>query len=194
MAGLEKAIKIGVIAEENNDVEILYQYTAKLIAENRFTFSQFVGHGCGKLRQKCRAWADNLLQRGCKSLVIMHDSDGGDENALRQELDKSIKGIGATCLVVLIPIQEAEAWLLADPNAISKVFKMQKVPRISKHPETIKNPKEFLGDIVEKGSKSHYVNTVHNQKIAAEQAIETLDRCPSFSRYQEFIAKASGGG
>ena len=40
-----KSIKIGVIAKEINDVEVLYEYTAKLIPENGFAFAQFVGHG-----------------------------------------------------------------------------------------------------------------------------------------------------
>jgi hypothetical protein len=60
MGASKKSIKIGVIAEESNDVEVLYEYTGKLIPANTFSFAQFVGHGCGKLRRKCRAWAGEL--------------------------------------------------------------------------------------------------------------------------------------
>jgi hypothetical protein len=194
MAGSKKSIKIGVIAEEYNDVDVLYEYTAKIIGVNSFSFVRFVGHGCGALRRKCRAWAENLVRRGCECIVIMHDSDGGDEGELRQELEKQIKELGVDCWIVLIPIEEVEAWLLADPDAIKKVFNMQKLPRVSRRPETIKNPKEHLGRIVEKGSKSHYLNTIHNRKIAVEQAISTLDRCPSFGQYPLFLAQAGGQG
>src|SRR5437870_1552366 len=131
MAGLSKTVKnkrnrnraisIGVIAEEKNDIEVLYEYTTKLVAENSFTFAQFVGHGCGKLRWKCRAWAENLVRRGCAHLVIIHDSDGGDESKLREELEKQIRTIEAKLFVVLIPIEEVEAWLLADAEAIKTV-------------------------------------------------------------------------
>lgn len=190
MAGSKLSIKIGVIAEENSDVEVLYEYTAKIIAENSFSFARFVGHGCGALRRKCRAWAENLVRRGCQCVVIMHDSDGGDERQLRQELEQQIKKSGVQCGVVLIPIEEVEAWLLADPEAIKSVFNMRKLPRVPKRPERIKNPKEFLGLIVAKGSKSHYLNTIHNRKIAAEQTIGTLGRCPSFGRYPPFLAQS----
>ena len=65
--GLKKSIKIGVIAEEHNDVEVLLEYTAKLIARSSFSFARFVGHGCGAVRRKCRAWAENLVQtRVCR--------------------------------------------------------------------------------------------------------------------------------
>ena len=47
MAGSKKSSRLGVIAEEYNDIDVLYEYTAKLIAENSFRFLPFVGHGCG---------------------------------------------------------------------------------------------------------------------------------------------------
>jgi hypothetical protein len=193
MAGSKTSIKIGVIAEENNDVEVLYEYTGKIIPENRFSFARFVGHGCGALRRKCRAWAENLVKRGCIGIVVLHDSDGGDEGKLRGSLEKQIKEVGVECWVVLIPIEEVEAWLLADPDAIKRVFNMRKTPKVPKRPETIKNPKEFLGVIVEKGSNAQYINTIHNKKIAAQQDIVTLERCPSFGRYPPFLASAGGG-
>ncbi len=62
MGDSKKSTKIGVIAEEQNDIDVLYQYTCKIIPENSFSFLRFVGHGCGKLRKKCRAWAENLLK------------------------------------------------------------------------------------------------------------------------------------
>ncbi len=48
MAGSKKSSRLGVIAEEYNDIDVLYEYTAKLIAENSFRFLPFVGHGCGE--------------------------------------------------------------------------------------------------------------------------------------------------
>ena len=91
---------------------------------------------------------------------------------------------------MLIPVEETEAWLLADPDAIRAVFNMRGTPRIPKRPETIKDPKEFLREIVSRNSKSHYINTIHNRRIAAEQRLESLSRCPSFSRYPAFLSTA----
>ena len=133
-------MKIGVIAEENNDVEVLYELTAKLVGENSFSFSRFVGHGCGKLRRKCEGWAKNLLTRGCSALVVIHDLDKRGELELRTTLETRVKAAGFSKSVVLIPIQEIEAWLLSDPKAIQQVFKMRKVPRIPSRPERIADP------------------------------------------------------
>jgi len=67
------SIRIGIIAEEQNDVEVMYALTCKLTAENNFSFRKFVGYGCGKLRKKCRAWAENLVAGGCTHLVVLSE-------------------------------------------------------------------------------------------------------------------------
>lgn len=176
-----------MIAEEQNDIDVLYAFTCKLISESSFSFSKFIGHGCGKLRRKCRAWSHVLFQRGCSHLVVIHDLDTNDEGCLRQELEDSIEGINFIDRVILIPVYEIEAWLLSDPLAIKDTFSMSKLPRISKHPETIRNPKEYLRDIVWKYCKKYYINTIHNKKIAEEIRIERLSVCCSFAAYPEFL-------
>ncbi len=178
---------IGVIAEETNDVDVLYEFTCKLVGQHRFSFKQFVGHGCGKLRRKCSAWAEDLLRRGCTEVVVMHDLDENDETGLRRELTEAIKNIGCEAYVILIPVHELEAWLLADAVAIQKVFGLAKLPRIPARPETVLHPKEKLRDIVWQGSRKRYVNTIHNRKIAAASRISMLTVCPSFSAYPRFV-------
>src|ERR1700691_5898347 len=61
-----------------------------------------------------------------------------------------------------------EAWLLADHKAITKTFRFKKGLRKIANPESINRPKEFLRDIIRRGSNNRvvYVNTVHNVKIA----------------------------
>ncbi len=121
----------------------------------------------------------------------MHDSDGGDAKKLREELEKLIWDVNTKLKVILIPVEELEAWLLADPKAIQQVFSMRNEPKISKRPESIPNPKEFLAQIVQKGSKANFLNTIHNKKIAKEQKLQSLDRCPSFNPYPEFLTEAN---
>lgn len=188
MAASSKTLKMGVIAEEMNDIEVLYELTAKIIRENSFSFKHFIGHGCGTLRRKCRAWAENLTQRGCTLLVVIHDLDKRNESELRKELEAAIEGLKFRQSVVLIPIEEIEAWLLCDPNAIQSVFNMRKVPSIPARPERISDPKEFLSALVMKNSKSRYLNTIHNRKIAAQLALDSIvRRCPSFLGYPKFL-------
>jgi hypothetical protein len=179
--------QIGVLAEEKNDIDVLYQLTCKVIDERSFRFSKFVGHGCGKLRRKCSAWAQNLLRRGCRYLVVMHDLDREDESALRQQLEGAIRGLSYDASLILIPIEELEAWLLCDAHALKRVFSMKKLPRTPIHPEGITGPKEHLRSLVKKSCGKYYFNTIHNEKIASNMTVANLESCPSFSPYPEFL-------
>jgi hypothetical protein len=58
-------MKMGIIAEDDSDVAVLRELTLSLLKPSRIGFKHFVGHGCGKLRRKCRAWACNLVRQGC---------------------------------------------------------------------------------------------------------------------------------
>jgi hypothetical protein len=187
MAVSTKAVRIGVIDEERNDIEVIYELTCKIIKENEFSFSTFIGHGCGKVRRKCKDWAENLLVRGCTGLVVVHDLDKRVEKELRKNLEQEIRTIKFRQAVVLIPIEELEAWLLSDPIALMAAFHMQRAPKLPKHPENIESPKEYLAKVVRSNSKTQYLNTVHNRNIAKKISIASLDKCPSFSRYPEFL-------
>ena len=76
------ALKIGVIAEEHNDIDVIYQLTCRLTPENTFTFSRRVAHGCGRLANKCQSWSRDLVRRGCTHLIVIHDLDDKDQNTL----------------------------------------------------------------------------------------------------------------
>ncbi|MHB8085754.1 MAG: DUF4276 family protein [Dehalococcoidia bacterium] len=181
------SVQIGIIAEEQNDVDVLYEFTCKLTAENSFQFSKFLGHGCGRIRKKCKVWALNLAKRGCTHLVVMHDLDELNENKLRTELASGIKGSKFASHIILIPIYELEAWLLCDAMALRKTFDMKILPGVPGTPETIRDPKKRLRDIVWKCCKKHYINTVHNKKIAQATNIKRLSLCPSFAQYPKFV-------
>ena len=144
--GLINTLKIGVITEEQNDVDVLYALTTKLIQENCFKFRKFVGHGCGKLVRKCGDWSENLQNRGCKLLIVMHDLDRSKENVLRARLEAKIKDRFMGGKIILIPIEELEAWLLKDSNAIKLIFNMKKLPACPANPQETKDPKEYLNN------------------------------------------------
>lgn len=189
MVASTRKLTIGVIAEEKNDVEVLYELTRKIIAEKSFSFRHFVGHGCGKIRRKCAPWATNLLSRGCTHLVVLHDLDRNDELKMRSDLEQAISNIAFDASLVLIPVEELEAWLLSDPLAVRTTFKMRKTPKIPKNTERIASPKEFLADIVNRFSNTTYLNTIHNRKIALNINLESVARCRSFTPYPQFLQK-----
>lgn len=181
-------MKIGVIAEENNDVEVLAEITRKLIPENSFSIAKFVGHGCGKLRKKCGPWARNLASRGCDLLVVLHDLDRAVESQLRSGLEGAVVDSTFKGKLILIPIEELEAWLLADAAALKATFTMSKQPNTPANPELIQSPKEFLRDLVWKSSKKRYVNTVHNRKIAKNLNLDALKNCKTYAAYPKFLS------
>lgn len=183
-------MKIGIIAEENNDVEVIYELTCKIIQENAFTLKHWVGHGGGKIKRKCAAWAKDLLSRGCSHLVVMHDLDRAAEKDLRDVLERCVRNSGFRRTLILIPIEEIEAWLLSDAAALESVFNMRRSPILPHHPERIASPKEALAEIVEKHSNARYLNTVHNRPIAKALNLNSLSKCPSFSGYSPFITAA----
>ena len=181
-------MKIGVIAEDNNDVDVLYEITCKLTKENSFSFKKFVGHGSGMLRRKCTAWAKNLLLRGCTHLVVLHDLDENNENELRKKLNDCVKNIKFKGYVILIPVKELEAWLLTDSKSLKDVFHMARLPKLPNNPEAVRRPKEKLKEIIWKYTSQYYFNTIHNRKIAASCRISKLKMCKSFRPYPVFIS------
>jgi hypothetical protein len=180
-------MKLGIIAEDYSDVAILKHLTTKLLRSKKVGFKQFVGHGCGKLRRKCRAWADNLIRQGCSWIVVAHDLDQNNETLLRTQLENEIACVAETDRIVLIPIREIEAWLLFDANAICAAFKERACPHLPSSPESLIDPKKELGEIVWHYYKKEYMSTIHNELIAQNISLNKLCRARSFSKYPLFI-------
>ena len=173
-------MKMGIIAEDDSDVDIVSAVTLRLLKPNVIGFKKFVGGGCGKLRRKCAAWAKDLVDRGCLWIIVVHDLDEYNEQELRGELTASIALAGAQASIVLIPRREIEAWLLYDPRAIAATFRETDLPRLPGNPESLSDPKKHLRDLVQKRYHKIYLNTVHNGPIAQRINVALLRRSNSF--------------
>ena len=75
MAVSKRAIRVGILAEEDSDVAVVRLLLQKIVPSRSFGVRYFVGHGCGKLRYKCNVWAAQLADRGCSALLVIHDLD-----------------------------------------------------------------------------------------------------------------------
>jgi len=182
-------IKIGVLAEDNSDVEVIRELLQKVAKSRPFAVRSFVGHGCGKLRNKCHDWAHQLYLKGCAMLLLIHDLDRRKLPALRTDLVKALGNCSIAKHSIIIPVQELEAWLLCDANALKKTFSMKKLPKIPGNPEFINDPKEKLDALIWhcSGKTQRYMNTIHNQKIAKHVEISELKKCQAFLEFEKFI-------
>lgn len=177
-------IKLGVIAEDQGDVDVILELIKK--RQPKFSVDQFLGKGCGKIKSKCAAWAKNLRARGCNRLIIVQDADAANPAQLLGELQAALGPSPIPLHVVVVPVREVEAWLLADHAAIKAGMKIRgKVKKVA-NPEVIFRPKEHLRDLSARLGKP-YLNTVHNKEIAKHSTFAALRRCPSFLPFETFV-------
>jgi hypothetical protein len=181
------AIKIGVIAEDISDIQVITEIVAKYLKPNSFSTKHFVGKGCGKLKNKCRAWVDSLIKQGCEHIFIFHDLDRNNEVHLRESIQGKIAELGFKNSLIVIPIEELEAWLLSDINAIRSVFSITAPLKQIPNAEMVKSPKEHIEKLVRKANNKIYLNTVHNKKIANLTLVEQLKTCSSYMPLHTYI-------
>lgn len=82
-------------------------------------------------------------------------------------------------------VQELEAWLLADEEALQNVVGIS--PRVRK-PEDLKDPKRELVRLLSQGN--HVYNHALAGRIAEAIRIPILSkRCPSFVKFQNAITR-----
>lgn len=182
-------ISIGVIAEDDSDVDVIREVISKYINEDSYCLRRHCGKGCGRILGKCRGWAENLRRQGCRFLIVVRDLDRKDQAKLRSDIESILSTKIIDEFAVVIPIQEIEAWLLADHDAIRRTFGIKvSVSKIS-NPELVLDPKARLGEIVylRSGKKRRYVNTVHNTILARNATIGAFSRCKSYLPLDAFI-------
>ena len=178
---------IGVIAEDKSDIEVVTEILAKYMARNTFSVKHFVGNGCGKVKLKCDSWYRLLFARGCEHVFLFHDLDRNDETKLRKSLEKKLPSSDCPNSLIVIPVEELEAWLLSDATAIQHVFSLPKKPKKIENCESVASPKEHLAQLVWMNDKKRYVNTIHNKKISEQVSLENLKRCSSFIDLEKYI-------
>lgn len=178
---------IGVIAEDDTDIEVIKLIIGKYIPRNDFKIKKFVGNGCGKLRNKCSVWAQNLFAVGCDHVFVFHDLDRHTENDLRKLLERKVPIKEFPNSLIVIPVEEIEAWLLADSIAIKQVFSIKEDIKPIKDCEKINAPKEELGRIVWRLVKKRYVNSIHNAKLADKVSLDSLRKCKSYIPFDNYV-------
>lgn len=183
----------GVIGEDQSDVETLKVLIRRLAINPKVSvFAKGYG-GCGEMLRKGAAQLKLFSKKGAVRFIVCYDADRENPETrlkeARQKIwDKAIaNGISGECCIV-VPVQELEAWILADLSAVSNVIKSWS-PKDIASPELVNDPKEYLERLSREHQKPKYIHAVHNQKIAVHLDLEKVaKRCSSFVPLVEFVS------
>jgi Domain of unknown function (DUF4276) len=188
--GRRRRKSIGIIAEDDSDISVLDELIKKA-ARAPYSLRWFAAGGCGKIVSKANAWAANLRSQGCRYLLLVQDLDRAQILQLRASLTIALGNSPIQPHLIVIPVREIEAWLLADHQAIFSAMKLVDNLGQIANPESLQNPKEYLGRLIYSRSrkKTRYVNAIHNAKIAALCKSNNLRRCPSYIPFHDFISE-----
>jgi len=186
----KKVFPVGIIAEDDSDVDSFKILIRRISGNGQIGIKKFVGRGCGKIKRKCNAWAKQLRDRGCGTLIIIHDLDNNVLDELRRKITIALDPCPVKKHMICIPVREFEAWLLSDVESIKLGLNLRNAPKEVRFPERIESAKEYLEKIVDKASNGEklYLNTKHNAKLSEIITIDNIiSHCPSFVPFYEFV-------
>lgn len=122
--------------------------------------------------------------------IVIRDAHGKDPEKLKEKMKSKIANRNYPFKVkFIIIVQELEAWLLADEEAISRITQSRTGKRVSRINEplgSISQPKELLYKVL---SEAHVPYTdVVAQEIARESDLDKIEyRCPGFREFRQAI-------
>ena len=175
--------RIGVVVEGACDVAAL----PILIKKCRNDVSVIPRECRGPVFSKFPFILDELerLRTIDKALVIC-DADGEQPSALLTKMRRGLaKHRYRFPVEPLVIVQELEAWLLADEEALQNVVGIRKLVR---RPEDFRDPKRELVRLL--SQRNHVYNHALAGRIAEAIRIPILSkRCPSFVKFQNAITR-----
>lgn len=184
-----------ILGEDDSDFETLKVLIRRLANDDKTPVKGKGFGGHAKLLKDGWKILEQMAMLGCTRFVIAHDADQKPVREIERELvEKIIKPSGVTaCVCLLVPVQEIEAWLLADLSAASKIFKGWK-PADMPNPETIRSPKEYLEKLSRQGNgKPRYVHATHNPAMARHVCLGKISKnCPSFRPLEKLVTQGEG--
>ncbi len=191
-------MRFAVLGEDKSDVESLAAIIKKLFGgktENPNISVKGKGFGgCGELCKKGAGAITSFLRDDHSTrFVICHDADGPNPKPARNKvMNMIVKPAGlnkSNNKLILIPVQEFEAWLIADEEALATTIQTLQIKAVSE-PERQESPKEWLIDKSRKRREASYFPRTHNSKIAKELNLDKVaKKCPSFRPLVEFVSK-----
>ena len=135
----------GIIAEDPSDAATLKVLVRRLTGDDSLRIQVKGYGGCGEMLRKGAKQFRLFRDRGCTRFIACHDADGPDPTPKHKVVAERIVAASGIeqeyCIVV--PVQELEAWILADIECATTVFPSWKPSSIA-NPEHIDSPNEHL--------------------------------------------------
>jgi Domain of unknown function (DUF4276) len=186
-----------VLAEDHSDVDSLVVLVRRINGMANATIRRKGFGGCGELCRKAWSHIRDFADQGATHFIVCHDSDGKDPSAVREKVLASLRAkidVPSDCCIV-VPVQELEAWIIADEQAIQKAIPSL-VIKPEPRPETVSSPKDWLVKESRRGrSRPLYVPTIHNAKVAEHLDLKKVEKkCPSFGGLVTFVSAPKAAG
>jgi hypothetical protein len=182
-----------VLAEDHSDVDSLVILVKRLSGMANAKIHKKGFSGCGELCRKAASHIANFADKGATRFIVCHDSDGNDPQDVRKKVLTSLAKITLPAsYLIAVPIEELEAWIIADEEAIRKAIPSLTIKPVAR-PEQVQSPKEWLVNESRRGrSKPLYVPTIHNAKVAEHLDLKKVEsKCPSFRELVTFVSDQS---
>lgn len=184
-----------VLAEDDSDAKVLETLVKRILSAPRTKVWKKGFHGCGDLCKGALGQVKDFLDRGATHFVICHDSDGQDPGLIKQRI-RSIfsrtKVIEQTAVGIIVPVEEIEAWFIADEEATRRVKPSFRLT-VHVNPEAINKPKQWQIRESKKGrTRPLYDPSTYNIRVAQHLNLETVNRkCNSFREFYDFVCKSA---
>jgi hypothetical protein len=184
----------GIFGEDRSDFETLKEIVWKLKADKSLKIKGMGFGGCGNLIKACWKPLKLLHSQGFQRFIVCHDADDRNPDEVRRLIDERVikpAGLGPDSdHIIAVPVRAIEAWILADVEAVSQLFKSW-TPKEVSNPESLAHPKEKLITMSREGkSNARYKHRVDNPRIIEHLNLDRVaQKCPSFRLLRQFVLK-----
>ncbi|AGW89714.1 hypothetical protein N234_06702 [Ralstonia pickettii DTP0602] len=182
----------GVIGEDKSDVEVLRHIIERLSPAGKKVVVRTKGYnGCAEMLRKGAKQLMAFEREQCHRFVVCYDSDREDPaQRLKRLISDVIKPAAISGpLCALVPIQEIEAWILADLPAVTNIIQSWVPTEKYPSPENVKDPKEELVKLSRNVvRRPRYSYVMHNPQVAKFLDLDVVYRkCISFRPLADLV-------
>lgn len=168
-------MNIGCIVEGQSEERVVPIILGWLGKKHR---SPFRARSRQDLVANARVYAQEQLARGATHVLFFFDADQPDGEAAWAVVEQKLTGMP---FIGFVPVQEIEAWLMADERALSKVIGTPDVARV-RDPQSLVKPSLELDALFTRYGAGHYNKGFHPKRIAEAATDKAWRRLPSYER------------